>query len=90
MRGPGSLHYRHSPSFDTGLLNNVETWPTHNSYRIQLAHFAEFARNGATPAIPLAQSVANVHVLEGLVTSLREGKRVDIALPPEITATLSP
>jgi predicted dehydrogenase len=64
-------------------------FPPADSYQIQLEHFAALIRGEAQPLLPLAESVINTFILDGLVRSLREGQAVEIALPEPLRASKS-
>lgn len=65
------------PEWDYILTDRYEVG-YQNAFVLQLQNFAEVARGQAKPAIPLAQSVRNIEVIEALVTSLTEHRAVDL------------
>ena len=58
--------------------------PGAEMYRLQMENFADVAQGVAEPVMPLTQSVVNMHTIEALVTSQREGRLVDVELPASL------
>ena len=58
--------------------------PEANPYTLQLENFADVIEGEAKPVVPLAQSVVNTHVIEGLVNSAMERELVELSIPDRI------
>ena len=86
--GDTALAVRSSP--DWGRVEARE-YPITSAdpYRIQLENFAAVVRDGASPLVPLVQSVVNVHVIEALMKSANEHFTRDIELRPDIEEAYS-
>jgi predicted dehydrogenase len=52
--------------------------PGVDEYRLMVEHFAEVVRGRVTPAYPVADSVANLTVLEALAEAVRSGRSVSV------------
>lgn len=64
--------------------HDTYTIPQTNAYTEQLENFADVVNGNAKPRVPLAQSVVNAFVTEGLVNSVLEGGYVEITIPDRI------
>ena len=63
---------------------NVIVCDAGNRFVYQIRHFADVITGKVEPAIPLVQSVVNMHVIDALVNSLELGEAVNISIPDEI------
>jgi len=96
---PGNVSLRvvTSPGFLELESREVEvTWPTPTrtpslldlpTFTRQIEHFAAVIRGRTEPHMSLSESVTNIYVLEALLASDREGRRVNVALPQEMAPT---
>ena len=73
-------------SYDGWVMSQKITHPVgrFDSYQLQLENFADVVSTGASPTMPLAQSVMNTFVIESLIISLKEKRSVDIDIPDRI------
>jgi predicted dehydrogenase len=55
--------------------------PEANAYALQLEDFCRASRGAATPLVPLRDSLVNAMTTDALVTSLREGRAVEVEPP---------
>jgi D-xylose 1-dehydrogenase (NADP+, D-xylono-1,5-lactone-forming) len=53
--------------------------PGADEYRLMVEHFADVVRGAAAPAYPIADSVANLAVLDALAEAVRSGRSVTVA-----------
>ena len=49
-----------------------------NAFALQLEDFCRVVRGAATPLVPLHDSIVNAMTTEALITSLRQGRAVDV------------
>jgi predicted dehydrogenase len=82
-RVPPEYRDAHAP-FRT--LTTVYREPRANPFAEQLKHFAGVIRGDISTALPLAESVVNIHIMNALAESLRQGSPRSIDIPRDLAA----
>ena len=68
------------PDWDFILEDTYQIAET-NAYVLQLKDFCRVVREAGTPLVPLHDSIVNAMTTEALVTSLRQGRVIDVESP---------